>query len=156
MGTLVIHRAAPVQGVKLAQNFELIPCYYSNGDKPQMVFSNTKVTPTLFIQNQPKDIEFAKRMLTEEAKLGPSHRPVVIMDTLLHTSNPAQAILEIASLKLNTTTMVLAGDPYLYPTQTPALVYWDGEFKTVTDQTQILKLVPTILNLDSKEVAKKP
>ena len=159
VGTIVFHKAAPVQDVKLAQNFELIPCYYPNGEKPQMVFDNAKVTPTLFIQNKAKDIDFAKQMFTEAAKLGPSHRPIVVMDTLLHTSDPTQAIQEIKLMKLNTTTMVLAGDPYLYPTQTPALVYWDqasDSFKTVTDQVQILKLVPTILNLDNKEGAKKP
>ena len=157
VGTLVFHQTTQVQGIKLAQNFELIPCYYSNGQKPQMVFDNTKVTPTLFIQNQPKDIEFAKQMLIEGAKLGPSHRPVVIMDTLFHTSDPTKAIQEIADFKLNATTMVLAGDPYLYPVQTPALVYWDGAtFKTVTDQTQILRLIPTILKLDGKMDVKKP
>ena len=148
VGVLVLHRTAPVQGVKLAQNFELVPCYYSNGDKPQMVFDNAKVTPTLFIQNKPKDLEFAKKMLIEEAKLGPSHRPIIVMDTLLHTSDPIKALQETTNFKLDATTMVLAGDPDLYPTQTPALVYWDeSAFKTITDQTQILKLIPTILDV---------
>lgn len=122
-----------------------------------MIFDNAKVMPTLFIQNKSNDIEFAKKMLAEGAKLGPVHRPVVIMDTLFHTSDPVQATKEIASMKLNATTLALAGDPYVYPVQTPVLVYWDqktNSFETVTDQTQILKLVPTILNISSKEGAK--
>ena len=152
-------KTAAIQSVKLSQNFELIPCYYSNGQKPEMVFDNAKVTPTLFIQDQPQDVAFTKKLLVEGAKLGPLRRPFVVMDTLLHTSDPAQALQEIAPLRLDATTLVLAGDPNIYPTQTPALVYWDQTskaFKTVTDQTQILKLVPVILNLNNKEGAKKP
>ncbi len=134
----------------MQQNYQLIPCYYNDNGLPAMVFDNSKATPTLFMQNNSSDIAFAQKLIVAESKLNPMHRPLVFIDTLLHTSDPGQAIKSLPKLNLNATAMILAGDPYLYPTQTPSMVYWDSNknsFKTVTDKTQMLKLLPSILSL---------
>lgn len=115
-----------------------------------MVFDNAKVTPTVFIQDNAKDIAVAKKIEAAVGKLGSFHRPLVFMATLFHTSDPTQALKEIAGINASLHPMILAGDPNLYPTTTPALVYWDvkaGKFQTVTDANQIVKMIPGLLNL---------
>ncbi|KLU61683.1 hypothetical protein CEB3_c18610 [Peptococcaceae bacterium CEB3] len=139
----------------MAQNYELIPVYFANNGQPEMVFENVKVTPAVFIQDNRGDVADAQKIEAAIKKLPAVHRPLVFVATEFRTSDPTKALKEVAGMGLTPNAMVLAGDPNLYPTTTPTLVYWDakaGKYQTVTDINQIVHMIPSLLKLG---VAKK-
>lgn len=147
-------RKSSVVTVPMQQNYQMIPAYTQNDGKPQQVFDNAQVTPTLFFsESDPASKELLTKVNEVVVKLGSLNRPLIYMDTYLKVSDPQKALTGAMAYakqnKITGTVLVQAGDPKLYAAQVPSFVYFDqGTPKVITDQKQILDLLPGLLKLD--------
>lgn len=151
-----------MQGVEGIPDYHLIPVLNTQGTETKQMYLNTQVTPTLFFatwcEQCQKEIPAIQDKIT---KMGVGlHKPLVLVNTFLKTTDKNQAIAETKDFQqkynVNLSLAVQVGPPTQFVKQVPSLVYTDDQGKTqiLTDETAIMDALDKILTLPSQQTPK--